>query len=156
LTAKHSKTLKIARSPSRYHYFSNSSLKVYSSNGYTKPFKIYNNNDTDRLDSIMLYLHENYQKRITLSEVAKLTNMSDASLMRFLKKWTGKTFIDNLNEIRVAEAVCRLTDTSDSISEICYRCGFNNLSNFNRVFKRRRGSTPTEYREKYSRSRFII
>lgn len=82
--------------------------------------------------------------------------MSDASLMRFLKKWTGKTFIDNLNEIRVAEAVCRLTDTSDSISEICYRCGFNNLSNFNRVFKRRRGSTPTEYREKYSRSRFII
>lgn len=114
------------------------------------------NNDTDRLDSIMLYLHENYQKRITLSEVAKLTNMSDASLMRFLKKWTGKTFIDNLNEIRVAEAVCRLTDTSDSISEICYRCGFNNLSNFNRVFKRRRGSTPTEYREKYSRSRFII
>lgn len=57
------------------------------------------NNDTDRLDSIMLYLHENYQKRITLSEVAKLTNMSDASLMRFLKKWTGKTFIDNLNEI---------------------------------------------------------
>ena len=88
--------------------------------------KNYNNNDTDRLDSIMLYLHENYQKRITL------------------------------NEIRVAEAVCRLTDTSDSISEICYRCGFNNLSNFNRVFKRRRGSTPTEYREKYSRSRFII
>lgn len=66
--------------------------------------KNYNNNDTDRLDSIMLYLHENYQKRITLSEVAKLTNMSDASLMRFLKKWTGKTFIDNLNEIRVAEA----------------------------------------------------
>ena len=41
--------------------------------------KNYNNNDTDRLDSIMLYLHENYQKRITLSEVAKLTNMSDAS-----------------------------------------------------------------------------
>ena len=58
--------------------------------------KNYNNNDTDRLDSIMLYLHENYQKRITLSEVAKLTNMSDASLMRFLKKWTGKTFIDML------------------------------------------------------------
>ncbi|WP_165157188.1 AraC family transcriptional regulator [Parabacteroides sp. ZJ-118] len=118
--------------------------------------KNYNDDDTDRLDSIMLYLHENYQRRITLSEVAKSTNMSDASLMRFLKKWTGKTFIDNLNEIRVAEAVCRLIDTSDSISEICYRCGFNNLSNFNRVFKRRRGSTPTEYREKYARSRFII
>lgn len=91
-----------------------------------------------------------------LDHMGKVARHEGASLMRFLKKWTGKTFIDNLNEIRVAEAVCRLTDTSDSISEICYRCGFNNLSNFNRVFKRRRGSTPTEYREKYSRSRFII
>ncbi len=118
--------------------------------------KNYNNEAIDRLDSIMSYLHENYQKHISLSDVARLTNMSDASLTRFLRKWTGKTFIDNLNEIRIAEAVCRLTDTSDSISEICYRCGFNNLSNFNRIFKRRRGSTPTEYREKYSRSRFVF
>lgn len=118
--------------------------------------KNFNNNDTDRLDSIMLYLHENYQKRITLEEVAKLINMSEASLMRFVRKWTGKTFIDNLNEIRVTEAVCRLIDTSDSISEICYKCGFNNVSNFNRVFKRRRDCTPTEFRENYSRSRFIV
>lgn len=82
--------------------------------------------------------------------------MSESSLVRFLKRRTGQTFIDNLNEIRVAEAVYRLTDTGESISEICYRCGFNNLSNFNRVFKKRRGTTPSEYREKYSRSRFIV
>lgn len=116
----------------------------------------FNKNDTDRLDSIMLYLHENYHRHITLREVARLINMSEASLMRFVKRWTGKTFVDNLNEIRVAEAVCRLIDTSDSISEISFKCGFNNLSNFNRVFRKRRGCTPTEFRENYSRSRFIV
>ena len=56
----------------------------------------------------------------------------------------------------IAEAVCRLIDTSDTIAEICYKSGFNNLSNFNRAFKRRKGNTPTEYREKYARTRFRI
>lgn len=110
----------------------------------------------DRLDSIMIYLHKNYQSRITLAEVASLISMSEASLTRFLKKWTGKTFIDNLNDIRITEAISRLMDTSDSISEICYKCGFNNLSNFNRAFKNRKGITPTEYRGKYARTRFRI
>lgn len=112
--------------------------------------------DNDRLDAIMLFLHENYQRPVSLSEVASLINMSEASLTRFLKKWTGKTFVDNLNDIRISEAVCRLIDTSDTIAEICYKSGFNNLSNFNRVFKRRKGSTPTEYREKYAHSRFKV
>lgn len=118
--------------------------------------KNYSNSDSDRLDNIMRYLHENYQRPVLLSEAASLINMSEASLTRFLKKWTGQTFVDNLNDIRISEAVCRLIDTSDTISEICYKCGFNNLSNFNRVFKRRKGYTPTEYREKYARSRFKV
>lgn len=118
--------------------------------------KNYNNDDNDRLDSIMYYLHENYQSHILLSDLATRVNMSEASLTRFLKKWMGKTFIDVLNDIRIAEAVCRLIDTSDNISEICYKCGFNNLSNFNRIFKRRKGSTPTEYREKHARTRFRV
>lgn len=112
--------------------------------------------DNDRLDKIMFFLHENYQRQVSLAELASLINMSEASLTRFLKKWTGKTFIDNLNDIRIAEAVCRLIDTSDTIAEICYKCGFNNLSNFNRAFRRRKESTPTEYREKYARSRFKV
>ena len=116
----------------------------------------FSNIDNDRLDTIMLFLHENYQRPVLLSELASLINMSEASLTRFLKKWTGKTFIDNLNYIRIAEAVCRLIDTSDTIAEICYKSGFNNLSNFNRAFKRRKGNTPTEYREKYARTRFRI
>lgn len=118
--------------------------------------KEYKNPDLDRHDFIMLYLHENYQSHLTLSDMARVMNMSEASLVRFFKKWTGRTFIETLNDIRITESVCRLVDTSDNISEICYRCGFNNVSNFNRAFKKRRGCTPSEYREKYSRSRLRI
>lgn len=118
--------------------------------------KNFRNMDNDRLDKIMLFLHENYQQQVSLSELASLINMSEASLTRFLRKWTGKTFIDNLNDIRISEAACRLIDTSDTIAEICYECGFNNLSNFNRAFKRRKESTPTQFREKYARSRFRV
>ncbi|MDR1937335.1 MAG: AraC family transcriptional regulator [Tannerellaceae bacterium] len=112
--------------------------------------------DSDRLERIMLFLHENYHRPVTLANVANLINTSESSLTRFLKKWTGKTLVDNLNDIRVSEAACRLIDTSDSIAEICYKSGYNNLSNFNRVFRKRKGLTPTEYREKYARSRFMV
>ncbi|MCC8134404.1 MAG: AraC family transcriptional regulator [Tannerellaceae bacterium] len=114
------------------------------------------NRDCDRLEYIILYLHENYHRTVTLQEVSSRMNMSEASLTRFLKKWTGKTLIDNLNDIRISAAACRLIDTSDTISEICYKSGFNNLSHFNRLFKKRRGTTPTEYREKFLQSRFKI
>ncbi|MDR1557167.1 MAG: AraC family transcriptional regulator [Tannerellaceae bacterium] len=112
--------------------------------------------DSDRLERIMLFLHENYHRPVTLTSVADLINVSESSLTRFLKKWTGKTFIDNLNDIRISEAACRLIDTSDSVAEICYKSGFNNLSNFNRAFRKRKSLTPTEYREKYAHSRFMV
>lgn len=114
------------------------------------------NRDCDRLEYIILYLHENYHRTVALQEVSSRMNMSEASLTRFLKKWTGKTLIDNLNDIRISAAACRLIDTSDTISEICYKSGFNNLSHFNWLFKKRRGTTPTEYREKFLQSRFKI
>jgi AraC-like DNA-binding protein len=112
--------------------------------------------DSDRLEKIMLFLHENYHRPVTLTNLANIINTSESSLTRLLKKWTGKTFIDNLNDIRVAEASCRLIDTSDSVAEICYKCGYNNLSNFNRVFRKRKGLTPTAYRERYARTRFMV
>ncbi len=118
--------------------------------------KNYSNKNDDRLDMIMLYLHENYHKPITMKEIAQLINTSESSLTRFLRKWTGKTFIDNLNDIRISEATNRIIDTNDTISEICYKSGFNNLSNFNRIFKKKKGLTPTEYRERHARSRFRV
>ncbi|MCR6720448.1 MAG: helix-turn-helix transcriptional regulator [Chitinophagaceae bacterium] len=70
--------------------------------------------------------------------MAKLANMTDVSFSRFFKSRTGITFIDSLVEMRLGHASRLLIDTTQSVAEIAYNCGFNNISNFNRLFKRKK------------------
>lgn len=120
--------------------FSNDSLS-YNSRRIVKAFE---------------YLQSNYDKNITLEEISKLVGMTEVSFSRFIKKRTGKTFIDSLNEIRIGHASRLLIDTTHTISEISYQTGFNNLSYFNRIFKARNHATPKEFRENYSGTRTFI
>jgi len=105
-----------------------------------------------RVETVMAYLNKNFEKEITLLEIAKLASMSEVAFSRFFKLRTGKTFVDTLNEIRLGNASRMLIDTTQSISEIAYHCGFNNLSNFNRMFKKKKHCTPKEFREEYNAS----
>lgn len=114
------------------------------------------NYSSRRIEKVFEYLNMNYNKQITLADVAKTINMPDVSFSRFIKKRTGKTFIDSLNEIRLGHASRMLIDTTTTISEIAYSCGFNNISNFNRVFKRKKNTTPKEFRDNYSGTRVFI
>ncbi|TYP87335.1 helix-turn-helix protein [Sphingobacterium allocomposti] len=109
-----------------------------------------------RLDAAFAFMNKNYSALLTLKEVADQVNMSEVSFSRFIKKRTGKTFIDNLNEIRLGHATRMLIETSNTVAEICYLCGFNNISNFNRAFKRKKNCTPSEYRVNFSGSRIFI
>ncbi len=109
-----------------------------------------------RIESVFEFMRENFDKEVTLSEVAKIAGMTEVSFSRFIKKRTGKTFIDSLNEIRLGHAARRLIDTTETISEIAYKCGFNNLSYFNRLFKSRKNCTPKQFREEYAGSRTFI
>lgn len=109
-----------------------------------------------RLDAAFAFMNKNYNALLTLKEVADQVNMSEVSFSRFIKKRTGKTFIDNLNEIRLGHATRMLIETSNTVAEICYLCGFNNISNFNRAFKRKKNCTPSEYRVNFSGSRIFI
>jgi AraC-like DNA-binding protein len=102
-----------------------------------------------RVERTVEYMTKNFHKAITLAELAKIANMSEVSFSRFFKTRTGITFSDNLMEIRLGHASRFLIETSESISEIAYKCGFNNISNFNRLFKKRKGCTPKELRENY-------
>ena len=95
-------------------------------------------------------MNHNYDRGVTLGEVAKLVNMTDVSFSRFIKKRTGNTFIDTLNEIRLGHASKMLIDTTHSIAEISFNCGFNNISNFNRIFKKKKGCTPKGFRENFA------
>jgi AraC-like DNA-binding protein len=115
----------------------------------------FNNTDTisynsRRVHVVMEHLNKNFHKEVSLSEVAKLIAMSDVAFSRFFKMRTGKTFVDTLNEVRLGHASRMLIDTTQSINEIAYRCGFNNMSNFNRIFKKKKKCTPKEFRLEYN------
>lgn len=99
-----------------------------------------------RISKVCKYIEENISRKISLSEVANLVNMSDSAFSHFFKKKTGISFITYLNNMRVAKACDLLASTSLSASEICYDCGFNNKSNFIRIFTKRKNMTPIEYR----------
>jgi len=103
-----------------------------------------------RIEKAFQYMYTNFDRTVTLNEVARLVNMTDVSFSRFIKKRTGNTFIDSLNEIRLGHASKKLIDTTHSIAEISYNCGFNNISNFNRIFKKKKGCTPKSFRESFT------
>lgn len=109
-----------------------------------------------RIEKAFEYMNDNYSKQVSLLEVAKLVGMPEASFSRFIKKRTGNSFIDSLNEIRLGHASRLLIDTTSTVAEIAYNCGFNNISNFNRIFKKKKGCTPKDFRASFSGTRIFI
>lgn len=101
-----------------------------------------------RINKIMQYVESHYQQKITLEQIGALIGMSPSSVSRFFKQRTRHRFWDYLNNYRVKKATKMLMETNYSVSEICYECGFNNISNFNRVFKEKMQFTPSDYRKK--------
>ena len=114
------------------------------------------NYNSRRIEKVFEYMNDNYNKQVSLAEVSRIANMPEASFSRFVKKRTGKTFIDSLNEIRLGHASRMLIDTTNTVAEIAYKCGFNNISNFNRIFKRKKFCIPKEFRETYTGNRVFI
>lgn len=105
--------------------------------------------DSRRVTKVQQYINENYQKNINLDTLASLAGMSAVAFSRYFKLRTGKTLSDYIIDVRLGHAARQLVDTAEGIGEICYACGFNNLSNFNRIFKKKKNCTPKEFRERY-------
>jgi len=105
-----------------------------------------------RVENVMRYLNANFDKNVSLAEAAKIAAMTEVSLSRFFKLRTGKTFVDALCEIRLGHASRMLIETTQSVNEIAFKCGFNNMSNFNRIFKKKKACTPKEFRDTYTSS----
>ncbi len=101
----------------------------------------------DRLSEVFQYVNENYKKDIVLIEIAAIANMTPTSFCRMFKLKTKKSFVEYLNEIRVSKACKFLLETDLSMSEIAYECGYKTASNFNKLFKKFMGMTPTEFKK---------
>ncbi len=104
-----------------------------------------NNNpdEIDRLNKVIVHVSENFQNEISLGDVSELVNMNPTSFCKFFRKKYQKPFFDFVNEIRVGFACQKLRENNNTITEICYLSGYNNFSNFSRMFKRITGYTPS-------------
>lgn len=103
-----------------------------------------------KIFKIISSMHEHYHTGITARELAKMYNMSLSSFSHYFKRKTAKTYSSYLTDIRIGHVCKRLRSTEDSIAEIAFECGFQNLSNFNRLFKNKMGRTPNSYRKFFS------
>lgn len=119
---------------------------LLASPGYTNTQK---EGDTDRMNKVYAYVMKYFHQKISVAELATLTNMTPTSFSRYFKIHANKTFSEFLSEIRIGYACKLLIDKKRNSSQACYESGFQTLSNFNRQFKALMKRTPTEYQKAY-------
>lgn len=112
--------------------------------------------ESKRVREVEEYIDKHYREEIRLNTLAKIADMTPAAFSRFFRLRTGKTVSDYTIDTRLGHAARLLVDSPTSIADICYLCGFNNISNFNRIFKRKKGCSPSAFRENYHKSKIII
>ncbi|WP_291867906.1 AraC family transcriptional regulator [Maribacter sp.] len=120
--------------------------EILSSQGYIKTF---NKTKNITLDNTYEYIFENFNKHISLTDVANVANMNPSAFSRYFKRVNRKPFSRYLNEVRIGYACNQLIEQKGNITSICYDSGFNNISNFNRQFKNITQKSPSEYLREY-------
>lgn len=119
---------------------------LLASRGFCESHKMGNE---ERISTIFNHIIKNHQREFKLEEAAGLSNMNSSAFCRYIKKTTSKTFSEILNEVRIGFACKMLINTSDSISQVAYNSGYQNVPYFNRQFRTIKDRTPLEYRMKY-------
>jgi len=118
--------------------------------------KVEAESDSRRILKVKNYINKNYMDEIRLATMADIAGMSPSAFSRFFKLHTGRNLSEYIIDLRLGYASRMLVDTSKSIAEISFACGFNNLSNFNRIFKKKKNCSPSEFRENYHKTRIIV
>jgi AraC-like DNA-binding protein len=100
-----------------------------------------------RIGKVFQYIHRHSAETVSLSTMAGLINLSESAFCKFFKRTTGRTFSDYLSDIRIGHACHLLSESDDTVSAIAYRVGFDSLTYFNRIFLRKKGVRPREFRK---------
>lgn len=112
--------------------------------------------ESRRVNRVEEEIAKKYKEELTLEHLAEIAGMTPTAFSRFFKQRTGRTLSEYIIDIRIGHACRRLVDTTMTMSEVCYDCGFNNISSFNRIFRRKKGCTPTTFRENYLKTRILV
>lgn len=115
-----------------------------------------NRSESRRVARVQQYIAQHFHEDIRLDTLADLVGMTPVGFSRFFRQRTGRTLSDYIIDQRIGHASRLLVDSKQTVAEICYDCGFNTLSNFNRLFRRRKGCSPTEFRENYQKKKVFI
>lgn len=107
---------------------------------------------SDRINKVFEYSITNFRETIALETVARMIHMSKPAFCRFFKKSTGKAYFDFLKELRIGYSCKLLQESNMSVIQICYECGYESISNFNRQFKELIHLTPFKYRQNFLQS----
>ena len=118
--------------------------------------KVEAQSDSRRVLKVKNYIEEHYRDELRLGQLSNMVGMTDSAFSRFFKQRTGKNLNEYIVDVRLGHAARLLVDTTHTVAEICYETGFNTVCNFNRLFKKRKGCNPTEFRDKYRKTKIIV
>ncbi|MEG2061421.1 MAG: AraC family transcriptional regulator [Alistipes sp.] len=121
--------------------------KILSTYGFNE---MLNDNGIKRIDDIYQYINTHFRTGIKLEEIAKIACMTPQAFCKYFKQKTNKTLLEFVNEMRVGHACQLLANRDFNINQVCYESGYNNLSNFNRCFRRIMKMTPAAYKKELS------
>ena len=110
-------------------------------------FRPYLNGNVTRMQHVNTFILENIAKKLTITRAAEVANLTEESFCRWFKKEAGTTFIKFVNMIRIENSCRLLLEGNKSINSIAYECGFDSISQFNRVFKNLKRTSPLRYRK---------
>lgn len=110
-------------------------------------FQLVKGQETEsRVNKVCQYIQKHSDEPLSLDQAAALIHLSRSAFSKFFKRATGKTFSDYVNDIRIGKACRLLTETDKAVNEIAYATGFDSLTYFNRVFLKKKGVTPRQFR----------
>ena len=125
-------------------------LNIFADFSNRQLFSQTEKSDDRRVETIkttITYIRDHYQEKIYIRDLASLIGLNEQYFCRFFKKAIGMSPIEYLNEYRIRQAVRLLKDSSLPVTEICLDCGYNNMGNFLREFRKYTGTTPLQYRK---------
>lgn len=125
-------------------------LAVLSACGLFTPAGKNPDRRVEDIKTVLTYIRENYKETIHICDLAGTINRNEQYFCRFFKKAIGRSPMAYVNEYRIKQARRLLEQTDLSVMEVCLECGFNNLGNFLREFRKYTDTTPLQYRKKES------
>ena len=124
-----------------------SSISRLNGNGFLPKLDI---NSSERINTVCKHIYSNFNNKITLKNVADIAGMNENAFSRYFKNLVGTSLSKFIIKVRINHACFLLIESDLTVAEICYECGFNTISNFNRRFKNVNGIAPVEFRTKHN------